>query len=69
MAERKRGDLSGLSQDYQRYRPGYPAEITAAGVALLKAGGLACDSRLLAVQVIVHPAQYKDGEAQYPFAQ
>src|SRR5262249_27228598 len=51
MAERKRGDFSGLSQDYQRYRPDYPAEITAAGVAFLKAGGLACDSRLLAVDV------------------
>ena len=51
MAERKRGDFSGLSQDYQRHRPDYPAEITAAGVAFLKAGGLACDSRLLAVDV------------------
>ena len=51
MAERKRGDFSGLSQDYQRYRPDYPLEITGAGVAFLKAGGLACDSRLLAVDV------------------
>jgi SAM-dependent methyltransferase len=51
MAARKGGDFSGLSQDYQRYRPDYPAEITAAGASFLRAGGLACDSRLTAVDV------------------
>jgi SAM-dependent methyltransferase len=51
VSERKGGDFSGLSHDYQRYRPDYPAEITAAGVAFLEAGGRACDSRLLAVDV------------------
>jgi SAM-dependent methyltransferase len=51
MAARKGGDFSGLSQEYQRYRPDYPGEITAAGAMFLRAGGLACDSRLLAVDV------------------
>lgn len=51
MAERKGGDFSGLSQTYQRHRPDYPPEITAAGVAFLQAGGRACDARLLAVDV------------------
>lgn len=51
MSVRKGGDFSGLSQAYQRHRPDYPPEITAAGVAFLRAGGRACDAGLLAVDV------------------
>jgi ubiquinone/menaquinone biosynthesis C-methylase UbiE len=51
MVKRKGGDFTGLSHDYQRYRPDYPGEITAAGVAFLRAGGRACDAGLLAVDV------------------
>jgi hypothetical protein len=51
MSERRGGDFTGLSQIYQRHRPDYPSEITAACVAFLEAGGRACDSQLLAVDV------------------
>jgi SAM-dependent methyltransferase len=51
VAERKGGDFSGLSQCYQRYRPDYPPEVTAAAVAFLEAGGQACDAELLAIDV------------------
>ncbi len=51
MAARAGGDFSGLSRTYQEHRPDYPAEITAACVAFLAAGGRACDAGLLAIDV------------------
>jgi len=51
ISRREAGDFSGLSQNYQRHRPDYPEEITAAGVAFLEAGGRACDASLLAIDV------------------
>jgi SAM-dependent methyltransferase len=51
MSKRKAGDFSGLSETYQRHRPDYPPEITAAGAAFLHAGGRPCDASLLAVDV------------------
>jgi SAM-dependent methyltransferase len=51
MSERKGGDFTGLSQIYQRHRPDYPPEITAACVAFLEAGGRTRDFQLLAVDV------------------
>jgi SAM-dependent methyltransferase len=51
MAARAGGDFSGLSETYQQHRPDYPAEILAAGVGFLTAGGRACDAGLLAVDV------------------
>jgi SAM-dependent methyltransferase len=51
MPERRGGDFSGLSGVYQRHRPDYPAELTAAGAAFLAEGGRTADAGLLVIDV------------------